>query len=206
MKKRVAPLISAVVLSSALLGGCVKISISTDRKNPPIGSTGSPVDRATESFENTSTTDSRFMSDRDLKIQDFWEMVDQNPYDKWLNQTLAEGIMPEKQIFFTYVGFWKAELQAAIQSGESLFDDANLYNQWKTGLEQWLDSAQAALRAEMEVLHFTIPQLESIIPHCRLVRQKVLDTKFFLFYYERDKTDSWDCPVVVTWVTDNDGK
>lgn len=205
MKKRVAPLISAVVLSSALLGGCVKISISTDRKNSPIESTVSHIDRATESFENTSVTTSNVSSwvehERQC-IETFWNLIDQNPYDRWLNQALADGRLPEKTIFKTYCDFWKAELQATIANGESLFDDPETFNKWKNGLEQWFESALNALKSEMEVLKYTVPQLEVIIPYCKMIRQKVVDTKYFLFYSERSRTGDWDIPIVVTWVTD----
>lgn len=205
MKKRAAPFLSAVVLSSVLLNGCFSINISTNRRKDSADRTGSPANCERESTGQSDAPESIAFSGQEKEIsacKAFWTIVEQNPYDEWLAQKKAEGNTAEKVFYAEYLGFWKAELLAAMESGKPFFPDTEQYNQWKTGLEQWLESAQTALAAEMDVLQFTMPQLEVIIPHCRMVRQKVLDTKFFLFYAERSQTGDWDLPIAVIWIAD----
>ena len=119
----------------------------------------------------------------------FQESVDSNYYDKWLEEKLSECSRSEKEIYAEYLNFWKAELLLTIDAGQYLFDDQEAYKEWKNCLEEWLSSTTEALRVEVNSLLGTIPQLDSIIPCCKLVRQKAIDTKFFLYQLDWQKSE-----------------
>ena len=102
-------------------------------------------------------------------------------------------------LLFFFLNFWKTELLLTIDAGQYLFDDQEAYKEWKNCLEEWLSSTTEALRVEVNSLLGTIPQLDSIIPCCKLVRQKAIDTKFFL--YQLDWQKSGYTPSIIWTVT-----
>lgn len=110
----------------------------------------------------------------------FYKAIDENPYDKWLKSELEKGERAEKTIYAEYLAFWKDELVFTIESGEAIFGDNEQYKQWKSDIQQWLVSSQEILKNEMDMMNYSLAQLEVIIPHCEMVRQKVIDTKKFL--------------------------
>lgn len=118
----------------------------------------------------------------------FQETINSNAYDKWLKAELSKANRSDKEIYAEYLAFWKNELTFTIECGKSLFDDVDAYNQWKYNLEQWVVFSQETLKLEMNSFDATMPQLEVIIPHCELIRQKVIDTKHFLYYLEFETT------------------
>ena len=119
----------------------------------------------------------------------FRESVDSNYYDKWLEEELSECLRSEKAIYAEYLNFWKTELLLTIDAGQYLFDDQEAFKEWKNDLEEWLSSTTEALRIEVNLLLGTIPQLDSIIPCCELIRQKAIDTKFFLYQLDWQKSE-----------------
>ena len=137
----------------------------------------------------------------------FEEAVAANVYDIWLEQVLAEGKQSEYSIYSDYLTLWKDELTYTIENGKKLFDSEEDYTHWKNKLNEWLENSQALLKIEMNQMMGTLSQVDIIIPYCQLVRQKVIDTKKFLYYLE-DQTLSlqyiYDRNISVTWKYSND--
>ena len=57
------------------------------------------------------------------------------------------------------------------------------YEQWKRDIRQWLVISQEILRGEMNAMNCSLGELEVIVPYCKMVRQKTIDTKRFLYYH-----------------------
>lgn len=114
----------------------------------------------------------------------FYQYIDKNPYDQWLKNELTKGERAEKNIYAEYLAFWKEELIFTTENAQELFDDKGQYEQWKNDIEQWCVISQDVLKTEMNMMNCTLGQLEVIIPYCEMVRQKVIDTKRFLYYYQ----------------------
>ena len=136
----------------------------------------------------------------------FQETINSNAYDKWLKTELSNAHRPEIEIYAEYLALWKNELTFTIEYGKSMFDDVDTYNQWKYNLEQWVLFSQETLKLEMNSFDATMPKLEVIIPHCELIRQKVIDTKKFLYYYEKEKLGMLDIhnnKILIPWKYDN---
>ena len=128
----------------------------------------------------------------------FHETINSNAYDKWLKAELSNANRPDREIYAEYLAFWKNELTFTIECGKSLFDDVDVYNQWKYNLEQWVVFSQETLKLEMNSFDATMLQLEVIIPHCELIRQKVIDTKYFLYCSEFETTGNRST-IVINW-------
>ena len=135
----------------------------------------------------------------------FQEAIDSNQYDKWLEQELLKGERADKTIYSEYLALWKEELLFTIESAEQVFDNKDFYSQWKNELEQWMIHTQDILKLEMNLMGNTMNQLEVIIPSCELLRQKVIDTKKFLYYYENEKYGilDIDAEILIKWKYDN---
>lgn len=132
----------------------------------------------------------------------FQASVDSNVYDKWLEEKLDEGIEAPKNIYANYLKLWKKEFELTIEEGKDIITSPDKYEAWKNNLEQWLLSASQILNTEMNELLGSMTQLEVIIPHCELVRQKVIDTKYFLYQLEIQNTaleDSSNTDALVAW-------
>ena len=114
----------------------------------------------------------------------FYKTIEENPYDKWLKSELEKGERAEQTIYAEYLAFWKDELAFTMENGKVIFDDKEQYEQWKSAIEQWLAISQDILKTEMNMMNYSLGQLEVIIPYCEMIRQKVIDTKQFLYYYQ----------------------
>ncbi len=128
----------------------------------------------------------------------FQKAVDENPYDLWLTAAKAEGQMPY-DMYADYLSFWKAELHFTMIRAESLFGDPAEYRTWKTRLSEWLASMEETLRLEMGQMDTKGQMIEVIIPHCRNVRQKVIDTKYFCYVMQTSVIPGAESSVVLTW-------
>ena len=136
----------------------------------------------------------------------FQNSMNSNLYDEWLESELCKGKRSEKEVYADYLALWKDEFQFTIENGANLFDNEDDYICWKNELEQWLVDTQNILKIEMNLMGATIPQLEVIIPYCEIVRQKVIDTKKFLYYYEKEKLGMlgiYNNEILIKWKYDN---
>ena len=138
----------------------------------------------------------------------FYEKINNNPYDTWLESKKAEGTLSEKELYKSWLDFWGDELSFTIKSGKTLFSNENDYLAWKTNLEQWLELTQENLRIEMNnmVVPSSLAQARLIHHAGEIIRQKVIDTKYFLYKIECDKAtlvDSSAYEFTVEWATNS---
>lgn len=190
-------LIAFMVVTNA---SCTDNGESAVDYTKPINNIENASGNTTDAENSDTTTESEDVNDNIKKetvtvhsqeemYKKFQESVDSNYYDKWLEEELSECSRSEKEIYAEYLNFWKTELLLTIDAGQYLFDDQEAYKEWKNCLEEWLSSTTEALRVEVNLLLGTIPQLDSIIPCCKLVRQKAIDTKFFLYQLDWQKSE-----------------
>ena len=139
------------------------------------------------------------------KYEYFWERAEENEYDKWLADELAVGVRSEYVIYAEYLALWKNELTFSINGAKLIFDHHE-YDQWAAALSEWLTASEYVRKIEMNAVVGTDTQLEVIIPHCKLVRQKVLDTKYFIYVRRHqeymESHPSLDIEIKVPWATD----
>ena len=120
----------------------------------------------------------------------FYDHINQNMYDQWLKVELLNGKRSEEEIYTDYLELWKKELTFTIENGQALFDGVyeftpEQYSDWKSYLEQWMLSAESVLESEVQLLtREEMSIIGALIPHCQLIRQKVINTKEFLFRVE----------------------
>ena len=134
----------------------------------------------------------------------FQETVNDNVYDKWLEKEKSEASRSDKDIYADYWKFWKSELLFTVEKAKPLFNDVDEYDNWKSNLEQWLVTTQEILKAEMSICNVTMCQLEVIIPYCKLIRQKTIDTKYFCYSIENYCIDDVDTKNLIglCWLND----
>lgn len=114
----------------------------------------------------------------------FSSAIQENPYDQWLKNEWEKGERAEKTIYAEYLAFWNDEFAYTIESCKMIFEDDEQYEQWSNYMRQWLAASQEALKSEMDVMNVSLAQLEVILPYCKMVRQKTIDMKHFLYYYQ----------------------
>lgn len=149
-----------------------------------------------EQQENDKSIDNSIQT---KQYQYFYRSVEENPYDKWLKNELEKGERAEKTIYAEYLAYWKDELVFTIESGEVIFDDKEQYEQWKSDIQQWLIISQNILKNEMNMMNYSLGQLEVIIPYCEMIRQKAIDAKQFLYYYQVYNTFTPNTDIEIKW-------
>lgn len=157
---------------------------------------GSETEDASEQQENDKSNDNSIQTNQ---YQFFHESVEENPYDKWLKNELGRGERAKKTIYAEYLAFWKDELVFTIESGEVIFDEKEQYEQWKSDMQQWLVISQDILKNEMNMMNYSLGQLEVIIPYCEMVRQKAIDAKRFIYYYQIYNTLTPYANIEINW-------
>ena len=140
-----------------------------------------------------------FSFDINDPYEKFQHAIEENIYDKWLDNKLSEGIEAHKNIYADYLKLWKDEMAYTIKEAEKLFDDPEEYTKWKTNLEQWLYYSSEILKTEMLSIMGTSNQAEIIANHCELIRQKVIDTKYFLYQLEYQVADNIYESIDINW-------
>ena len=192
-----------ILLCYAMLVGTVSCNKSDDMD----------IENTNDNVNIMSNTDNAIMLGNNESIspqlefyRTFQNSVNSNLYDKWLEEELCKGERFEKEIYSDYLALWKDEFLFTIENGANLFENEDDYIYWKTELEKWFVDTQNVLKVEMNLMGATMPQLEVIIPHCELVRQKVIDTKKFLYYFEKEKLgmlDIHNSEILIKWKYDN---
>ena len=127
-------------------------------------------------YSNTSSYDKNW--DR---FQDF--VVD-NPYDIWLEAELNEGIEMPWYIYSDYIKFWIAEYESTLEYANDFFNEEENYLSWKSDNEAWLELTRELYRKEVNNFDAQMERLEITILYAKLIRQKVIDTKYFLYQLE----------------------
>ena len=155
--------------------------------------------KLTRNADEVSSYQNNSESIQTKQYQYFYRAIEENPYDKWLKNELEKGERAEKTIYAEYLAFWKDELAFTIESGEVIFDDKEQYEQWKSDIQQWLVISQDILKNEMNMMNYSLGQLEVIIPYCEMVRQKAIDAKRFIYYYQIYNTLTPYTNIEINW-------
>lgn len=130
----------------------------------------------------------------------FQDKVISNIYDEWLNQSLANG-QELTECYAKYSRFWENEFNYSITIAESLFVDSESYLQWKNELEIWLETTTNIVRIESNQAQGQVARLEIIIEKSKLIREKVIDIKYFCYVLEHSKLDvTIDNPIGLQWL------
>lgn len=176
-------------------------SESTDNFDCGLNSEENVYSQSTFDEKTTSQVDYSPIDNiiQDEKYKFFCDCIDENPYDKWLKNELDKGERAEKTIYAEYLGLWKDELVFTIESSEALFDDKEQYEQWESNMQQWFVISQEILKTEMDMMNYSLAQLEVIIPYCKMIRQKTIDTKQFLYYYQVYNTNTPYTDIEIRW-------
>ena len=137
------------------------------------------------------------------KYKRFDEAVNNNEYDKWLEKVSNEGIMSLNQIYGKYCSYWKNELDFTVAKAKILFKNQEDYLIWKEDLSSWLEITQKAYQNESDQMDVSMNRLEISIPYSKLIRQKVIDVKYFCYILECNviNNDS-DNPIGLQWAND----
>lgn len=197
MKKVILILLSFLAICS--MSSCAEKSGSLESNTENIEELDG--DLPSDFNKKTSQVDA-FQTDsykEDNVFQFFSLAIQENPYDQWLKEELEKGERAEKTIYAEYLAFWKDEFVYTIESCEMIFDNNEQYEQWKSNMQQWLVTSQEILKTEMDVMNVSLGQLEVIIPYCEMVRQKTIDMKHFLYYYQVYNTLTPYTDIEITW-------
>ena len=201
MKKAILILFCLTILLVAVSCDKNKTSLEAsynDNSIDEIQSIQEAPNNGSEQQENDNSIE--YMESVQMKqYQYFDRAIDENPYDKWLKNELEKGERAEKTIYAEYLAFWKDELAFTIESGEVIFNDKEQYEQWKSDIQQWLVISQDILKNEMNMMNYSLGQLEVIIPYCEMVRQKAIDAKRFIYYYQIYNTLTPYTNIEINW-------
>lgn len=124
--------------------------------------------------------------------------VENNEYDKWLDRTIANGKLPEKELYAEYLKLWEEELAFTINNASSLFNNEDDFLAWENELLLWLKTTKAICNKELLQMNSQLAQLEIIIKYCNIVKQKVIDTKYFCYILENPNIDDPN-PISLKW-------
>lgn len=79
--------------------------------------------------------------------------------------------------------YWeKNEFSATVSHGENFLENSFSYNRWRDSFEQLLSTTQSLMRCQSSIFIRFCP--EEYILKCSIVREVILDSKFFLYYFE----------------------
>ena len=133
----------------------------------------------------------------------FQTAVNANVYDEWYEAALKTDSMPISQIYGKYCTYWKNEFDFTIEKAKVLFEDESTYLQWKQDLYAWLEITQKAYQNEMTLMDVAMNRFEIMSPYCNLIRQKVIDTKYFLYVLECNVIHNHPtAPIGLQWAND----
>ena len=130
-----------------------------------------------------STGDSN-LSSYDENWNRFQNFVADNSYDIWLEAELNEGIKMPWYIYSDYIKFLIAEYEFTLEYAKNFFDHEENYLSWKFDNEAWLELTCELYRKEISNFDAQMERLEITIPYSKLIRQKVIDIKYFLYQLE----------------------
>ncbi len=137
--------------------------------------------------------------------QVFNDKVDANKYDVWYkNQNEYATTQLEIQMMIdNYHMFWEEELAFTLKIAKPLFKDADDYESWKIGLESWLEISREVCRIERMKFSSAYQAMEVITRFTDAVKQKVIDTKYFLYLLECEGVGNYKDPYIgISWNED----
>ena len=100
-------------------------------------------------------------------------------------------------IYYDNMLYWeKNEFSATMSHGENILKDSISYNRWQETFEQLLSTTQAIMSCQSSIFIRFCP--EAYILRCSIVRELILNSKFFLYYFEYQQKSS---DVEIKWAT-----
>lgn len=138
------------------------------------------------SDSNNTHQDDANLSNYDKMWIRFQNFIADNPYDKWLEFEKSEGMLTVKGMYGDYLKYWFAEYEFTLEYAKIFYENCDEYLSWKKDNEEWLQITRKLLNKEMNRFNDQMHQLEVMIPYSELIRQKVIDTKYFLYTLEND--------------------
>ena len=90
-----------------------------------------------------------------------------------------------KKVEYEYTNtnyYWELEFAFSVENGESLFENTNEYDSWKTAIEELENTRELLKDCEFYIL--TVSRLARIPQDIRFFRQQTLEVKFFLYIFE----------------------
>ena len=139
------------------------------------------------------------LSPAEMKYARFHNFVLNNTYDKWLKIKEEEGILPVREMYGEYLKYWYSEFEFTLECAKELFKNEDEYFSWKAENEEWLKTTKELLKKEVNNFTDEMHRLEVIIPYSELVRQKVIDTKYFLYILESNTTEEITNYISLKW-------
>ena len=139
------------------------------------------------------------LSPHEMEYARFHNFVLNNIYDRWLKIQEKEGILPVREMYGEYLKYWYGEFEFTLEYAKELFENEDEYLVWKADNEEWLKITRELLNKEVNNFTDEMHRLEVIIPYSQLVRQKVIDTKYFLYILESDTTEEITDYISLKW-------
>lgn len=137
--------------------------------------------------------------------QKFYDVVDTNKYDIWYKNE-NENTTTQLEINMRqdrYHKFWEEELAFTLKIAKPLFVDSSEYESWKSGIESWLETSREICRVERMKFSSSLQSLDIFCRFTDAVRQKVIDTKYFLYLLETEIPTNYKDPYIgITWNED----
>lgn len=127
------------------------------------------------------------LSPAEMKYARFHNFVLNNIYDRWLKIQEEEGILPLREMYGEYLKYWYGEFEFTLEYAKELFENEEEYLLWKSDNEEWLKVTKDLLKKESSSFTDEMHRLEIIIPYSELIRQKIIDMKYFLYQIELEK-------------------
>lgn len=143
------------------------------------------------SIDELSATEKEYVRFRDF--------VDWNIYDRWLELKISEGVDSLTWIYGEYLKNWYAEFEFTLDYAKDLFENEEEYLVWKSKNEEWLKITRELLNKEVNQFTDEMHRLEIIIPYSELIRQKVIDIKYFLYTLENDTVNKITDYISLQW-------
>ena len=135
-------------------------------------------------WKESNVSNNSNVSSYDENWNRFQNFVADNTYDIWLENVLNAGIEMPWYIYSDYLKFWIAEYEFTLEYAKDFFDDEESYLSWKAENEAWLELTRELYKKEVSNFDAQMERLEITIPYAKLIRQKVIDTKYFLYQLE----------------------
>lgn len=173
-----------IILSILILVLALQFVSCDDADSDSTTTTTTSTTTVTTTTSNNATPDDSSSSSYDKNWNRFQDFVADNPYDIWLEAELNEGIEMPWYIYSDYIKFWIAEYEFTLKYAKNFFDDEENYLSWKSDNEAWLELTRELYRKEVSNFDAQMERLEITIPYSKLIRQKVIDTKYFLYQLE----------------------
>ncbi len=185
MKKRIAAGVLSLALCVPVFGGCY----NTDQNEIKNADGTSAQVSVVNEISSNKLTNAEVLQTESPQLER-WQYIhscfEANEYDVWLNNVLNNDLLSLEQAYTQYLALWQDEMAFTIQMAKRLFENEDDYLSWKASLEAWMHATEDTYRQETQHLRASLSQCEILERYCKLLRQKVIDTKYFCYSLESE--------------------